>query len=54
VYADLPPEIKLAARKQHRLWKDNPPPSLAAIQKGRPILVRKNHRKLPLARVVAE
>ena len=23
-YADLPPEIKLAARKQYRLWKDNP------------------------------
>jgi hypothetical protein len=23
-YGDLPPEIKLAARKQYRLWKDNP------------------------------
>jgi hypothetical protein len=23
-YADLPPEIKPAARKQYRLWKDNP------------------------------
>jgi hypothetical protein len=23
-YADLPPEIKLAARNQYRLWKDNP------------------------------
>lgn len=23
-YAELPPEIRLAARKQYRLWKENP------------------------------
>ena len=52
-YANLPPEIKLAARKQYRLWKDNPRHPSVQFKKAGPFWsarITENYRSLALLR----
>ena len=52
-YADLTPEIKLAARKQYRLWKDNPRHPSLQFKKAGPFWsarITENYRSLALLR----
>ncbi len=53
-YADLAPEVKLAARNQYRLLKDHPRHPSLQLKKNRAILVGQDHRRLPLARAAAK
>jgi hypothetical protein len=52
-YAELPPEIKVAARKQYRLWKDNPRHPSLQFKKVGPFWCARNtenYRSLALLR----
>ena len=52
-HADLPPEIKLAARKQYRLWKDNPRHPSLQFKKVGPfwsVRITEDYRSLALLR----
>jgi hypothetical protein len=52
-YADLPPEVKVAARKQYRLWKNNPRHPSLQFKKAGPFWsarITEDHRSLALLR----